>query len=195
MLRQIAQPIGLAVDLAVAKEWIGVRHDDLDTSVIEPLLKRAIKKVEDDTERAFYAQTWRLTLDDFPRCGSAAIELNRPHVESITAFSYIDGSGAVVAMVADDDYQTSFDVEPGVLLPPPGGIWPSVQTNRAAAVVVDFVAGKSDPTAIDIAVQSPVLLLFGHWFYNRGDVGKVPPALAESYDDAIEPLLWTAWIK
>ena len=179
----------LPVDLCEAKEWIGLRHDELDATVIRPLLEDASAFIEERVQIQIAPATWQLTLDKFPRGDGGVIELRRPPVRTITELAYVDANGDDQTIDAAN-YQLDASTHPARLLPAPGFTWPATQYGRVDAVTVTFTAGAANTAGVDRNAKRAVLLLFGSWFHNRDAVGSVGPEIETSFESALNNLRW-----
>jgi uncharacterized phiE125 gp8 family phage protein len=135
--RLISAPAALAVDIADAREALGMERADssMDGRLIR-WLKGIIAAAEHETGRAFITQNWRLTLDSFPEAedgGAGSFRLNHAPLASI------DTDGAQQTL-DPQDYTADTVSEPGYAVPAEGTTWPA-EADRINAVWVDFTAG------------------------------------------------------
>jgi uncharacterized phiE125 gp8 family phage protein len=152
-LKLITAPTTLPVTVAEAKLHCRV-DTSADDTLIEAYIKAAVDKCEHYTGRALMAQTWRLTLDEFPE----AFELTRIPVASITSVKYFNSAGTETTMSSGDyALDNASDFNSAYVVPAYGGAWPTarVQTN---AVQVNFVAGYADAASVPGALKAWILL-------------------------------------
>jgi uncharacterized phiE125 gp8 family phage protein len=161
-LKLITPPSTLPVTLAEAKAHCRV-DTSTDDALIDGMIKAAVDKCEHYTGRALMAQTWRLTLDEFPE----AFELTRIPVASVASVKYFDGTGTEITM-ASTDYalDNASDFGSAYVVPVYGGAWPSARV-QANAVQVNFVAGYADAASVPSALKSWILLAVGAMYENR----------------------------
>ena len=132
------------VTITDCKQQIGI-----STSVTghDPKLKRLLKsarqRVERYTGRALLSQSWKLTLDNFPRVdhsGKQVFYLPRPPLISVTSLKYYDDDGVQQTLTDVTDYHVCLQSRPGRIEPAYNTVWPSVR-NIAEGVEVIYVAG------------------------------------------------------
>jgi uncharacterized phiE125 gp8 family phage protein len=121
--------------------------------VVANAITSAIDTVEADTDRSLITQSWTMTMDGFPEI----IYLPKGKVQSITAFTYIDTSDAVVALVEDTDYTlTTVGAMQRIL---PIGDWASTYSDKHDTVSIEWVSGYGDAdTDIPGWAKSAILL-------------------------------------
>lgn len=165
-LKLITAPAAEPVTLTEAKLHLRVDHDTED-DLITDLIVAAREKAEHLTGRALITQTWDRVLDAFPAGG---IELGMPPVQSITSISYVDTSGATVALVADD-YTLDNTTDPGWLIPSAAlGAWPSTY-DAANVVTVRFVAGYgASGASVPATIRQFILLELGTMYKLRESI-------------------------
>lgn len=173
-LALVAAPAGDVLSLDAAKAHLNYQAGDRDDD-IRACVSDAVAQVDgpDGVGLCLLTQTWRLSLDCWPRRGGIVIPL-RP-VQSIEAITYVDPDD-VQQTLAPDQYACDLDHAPATIVPAWNvHYWPSLK--RAPGVVkVEFKAGFGDlATAIPGDIVGAVKLIAGHRFYNRVD----GPDLAE----------------
>lgn len=182
-LVQVTGPLSEPISIATAKSHLRVDFTD-DDNLIAGYITAAREFCEDYTGRAFIAQTFDYTLDDFPRAdmpnayavpntwqtGSGfdppntdiSLYLPKSRVASVTSVKYYDANDALQT-IAPSFYQTDFSSTPARLLPLNNQPWPVTSTDMINTVVVRFVASDTVPQRL---VQA-ALLLIGDWYSNR----------------------------
>lgn len=111
---------------------------------LQSLLTAAREFAEHETGRSVARTTRESTLDAFPDAGGA-IALPHPPLLTVASFTYKDAAGVTQALAVDTGYQLDVKSEPGRLLPPVGGTWPSTQA-AANAVTIRYTAGYTAAT-------------------------------------------------
>lgn len=181
--RLVTPPASLPVTVAEAKAHLRVDHNDEDEK-IEALISAATSYLDGRSgvlHRCIVAQTWELTLDEFP---TEEIEIPLGPVQSVTAVTYVDLSGATQTVSLTDYY---VDVTSPTAWIVPQIEWPNTM-QAANAVAVSFVAGTS-VSSVPAAIKHAILLLVGHWFDNRNavNVGNISSSLPFTVDALIAP--------
>ena len=175
-LATITGPTEEPVPLARAKLHLRVDHAAED-DLIQDWIAAAREMSEQYTGRRWVSQQLRMTLSDWPDGDSGIVPLPVEPVASIDAVKYFATAGNLVTLVAGTDYQTWLDHRPPLLAPAPLKVWPTVQTDRLAAVQIEFTAGYGAPALVPYRAKTAMLLCLGYWYENRGD-GTDPTAWA-----------------
>jgi uncharacterized phiE125 gp8 family phage protein len=144
-LKVVTAPAWYPVSRAAAKEWCRIESDDTSQDGLIDLLRAAIAPyAENLTGRAFVERTLRLTFSGWPKYFAeggwvTGIRLQQPPLVGVTAITYLDTTGAVQTLSADQ-YTVHDWCEPALIVPARNVIWPSL--DRAMdAVRVTYVAG------------------------------------------------------
>jgi len=173
-------PASEPVTVTLMKDHLHYDATDQDTR-ITTLIKVAREACEISTRRAFFTQTWKMTMPDFPGT-SGAIEILRPPLQSVTSIQYYDTAGTLQTMDAAD-YQVDTNEEPGLVAPARTKTWPSVDDETLNSVEIVFVAGWSQTSDIPEEIVHAIKLLVGHWFEHleaatlEGVVKQIPFAV------------------
>lgn len=161
-LRLLTPPAAEPVTLTQAKNQCRVTIST-DDELISAYITAARELCERWTHRAFFNQTWRLTLDHFPLYpwwqGTSRItdrhdwwyyssvwrgymiQVPRPRLVSVTSIKYMDVT--LTRRILDpDSYIIDGSSEPGRIVPAPGCFWPYTQVYQPGSVQIDFVAGS-----------------------------------------------------
>lgn len=195
-LRLITPPAVEPVSLDTAKLHLKVDSDD-DDSLILGYISAAREYCEDLTKRAFYDQTWQLTLDTFPYYGGddstvptrqrgsyplyasyydqVTIRLPRPSCVSVTSIKYLDLTGTQQTL-NPASYYVDTNSEPARIVPAPGTFWPYTQTYLPGAVNVTYVAGSYGDgitvNNIPPKITAAILMLTSHLYENRSTTSQ-----------------------
>lgn len=171
------------ITLAEAKQHLRLGEDVLDDDeLIAGLIRAAREYCEKETNRAFFTQTWRLSLDRFPL--DDVIELPRPPIASVEQVAYIDESGVQTPYT---DYTLDTDHAPPRLIRNYGLCWPSTRCQRNAVMIM-FIAGADDVADVPESIKQAMKLLIGHWYENREAVvtGTISTALQMTVDALLD---------
>jgi uncharacterized phiE125 gp8 family phage protein len=168
------------VTLAEAKNHLRLTHASED-ELVAGLIRAAREEVESATGVALINQSWRLTLDRWPR--SNRILLLRHPVRSVTAVT-VYGEDGEAAIVDPQTYRLDNLSRPARLhfeeRPAPLRVMNGVE--------LDFTAGfgEAGTDAPDL-LKRAILLLVAHWFEFRGAHGveSQPVSYPAGYDRLI----------
>src|SRR5690606_14937668 len=161
-LVRVAPPAEEPVTVVDAKLHLRVDAPD-DDALITRLIATARQHVETFQGRSLVTQTWRLSLDRFPR--GRVIYLPRPPLQSVQGITYVAPDGSQQALDASL-YDVDAASEPGRVVLKAGQAWPEV-ADVPGAVQVEYTAGYGDAAAVPEAVKQAILLLVGHWYEHR----------------------------
>jgi len=179
-LFRTVEPAVEPVSVAEAKAQLRIGHDSED-ELIGSLIAAARDEVERATGRALIAQSWRLTLDDWPRCGP--VLLRRGPVTQILSITVFGGDGEA-AVLAPDSYVADLDSVPARLhLDDPAD--PAVALN---GIEIDFAAGYGEAgTDVPDILKRAIMLLVGHWYEFRAAFGakSQPVSFPKGYERLI----------
>jgi uncharacterized phiE125 gp8 family phage protein len=191
-LKLITPPAVEPVTLALAKSHCRIDADDED-ALLPIYITAARQAAEKYTKRAFFNQTWQLSLDHFPIFDCSAtlptrnrqdwpfyssywdgitIRLPRPTCVSVTSITYVDLTGTTQTLPTES-YYVDTTSEPARIVPKPGEYWPYTQAYLPGSVQVTFVAGSyGDGVEMNNCpntVVMAILLLIGAFYENRED--------------------------
>jgi uncharacterized phiE125 gp8 family phage protein len=157
----VNKPLIEPLSLAEAKNWLRVDHFD-DDGLIAMLIQSAREMVEARTGRALMAQTWRVTLDDWP--DGYRIALPVLPVLSITAVRVISAAGQATVLTPTS-YTLEVQSDPPSLTVsaplPPGRLRNGIEID----VVAGYGAVSSDcPETLRQAMR----LMLGAAYARRG---------------------------
>jgi hypothetical protein len=105
--------------------------------------------------------------------GASILTLNGPPLVSVQSVQYYDPSG-VLQTVDPSTYFVSTGLGCRVQ-PVIGHVWPVVRP-QIDGVLVQYTAGYSSPSQIGDNIKAAMLLMIGHWYEHREEVGD-----AETY--------------
>ncbi len=141
--RLVTAPTVPAVDLADVKRNLRIDSDDTSFDAnLADWIAGVVAHAEHYTGRALMSQAWRVALDAFPD----VIDLPVAPVLSVATVKYYDSDG-VLQTLASTEYTVDTETAPGRIVPAPTKSWPSTQTGRINAVLVDLTAGYGTTSA------------------------------------------------
>lgn len=168
-LRTITPATATPVSLGDARRHLGLTGQEHDRDV-ERLLIAAGNLLEKRTGRALLNTVYRLTLPGFPS-SSCGIELPRPPLVSIDAFTYFDEDNAEQSLDASDYQRDDRDEVPTWLYPAVNETWPATISGRVDAVKIEYTAGYGEtPEDLPPEAVQFCLLIARHWFDNPSAV-------------------------
>lgn len=159
-------------------------------AVIDSLITSTRTWMERQTRRSVMDQTFRLTLDEFPR--EEGVELPRAPLTSSTSVSltYLTTTGApartfsstrfIVASGGDHDFARIVLRE--------DEDWPTVDLQAADGVRVDFDAGYGGSGDVPDLFLHGMKLVAGHWFEHRE--GVTVSGSVEEMPMAVRSIVW-----
>lgn len=188
--RMITGPTVEPITLDVAKQHLRVDFSD-DDALISALITAAREYCENYTHRAFFTQTWQLSLDYFPFWSPSgtidtrshasfplydayysqiAIRLPRPLLTSVQSITYIDTQNQQQTLPAED-YFVDVNSEPGRIVPAATTYWPYTSMYLPGSVKVTYTAASfGDGVTINVmpvGITQAMLLMIGHLYANR----------------------------
>lgn len=163
----VTPPIKEPVDLPAVREHLrvdGTADDDLITA----LIVTAREQVETITRRALLTQTWDYSLDGWPYCRSIKLPLG--NLASVTSVKWKDTAGAENTLTLTTDYlvETNGD-QPGRIVLPYGGTWPTGTLYPSNPVTIRFVCGWTTAQNVPYAIKAAMLLLCAKLYESRGE--------------------------
>jgi hypothetical protein len=174
-------PIAEPVSLAQIKQQCRVDASFTNDDAILTLYGIAAREyAEKYTRRAFFPQSWRMTLDHFPVAtfsptvnpamrndwmffngvyGGMTIALPRPRCLSVQSIGYADQGGAA-QIVPATGYYVDRSSEPARIVPTAGFFWPTATLYQPGSVKVDFISGSyakpiTAPEAFTVPSSAP----------------------------------------
>lgn len=145
---------------------------------VSSLIVAAREWAEGDTHRALIAQTWALTLDEFPRCSvyqtwqnplgwlrAHEICLPWPALRSVVSIEYVDTNGDTQTLDSST-YTVDTSSLPGRVYPAYGAAWPATRC-QPNAVTITYTAGYGGTSDVPVAIKQGMLLVIGDLYRNR----------------------------
>lgn len=140
-------PVGFPVSLATVKSHLRIEHEEFDPLILEVFLPAAVEWAEGVMHRAIVERTHYWVLSDFPRGIDQSIRLTRGKAQSVASIAYTSNNATTTltgptSSTPGTDYREELASDSGgVLFPPYGETWPSVDFEAPAPVLITFVAG------------------------------------------------------
>ncbi|MBX3575856.1 MAG: head-tail connector protein [Rhizobiaceae bacterium] len=179
-LFRTVEPAAEPVTLADAKAHLRIAHHSED-DLLGGLLRAARDDVERATGVALIDQSWRLTLDRWPRHGIATLPLHPvKEVLSVTVF----GAEGEAALVDAASYQLDAASRPARLLLAERP--PALHTMNGIEIDVVAGFGEAGPDVPDL-LKHAILMLVAHWYEFRAAYGAAdqPVSYPAGYDRLI----------
>lgn len=158
-LIRVTAPSETPVSLAEIKAHAVVDHDD-DDVLLTSYLAAAVATIDGPGGIGWCCctQTWRLTLDGFPR--SIVLPLAPVANDAAISITYVDADGEIQTLASDH-----FRLSGGVVDPAFGECFPTPRRIRGA-VTIEFAAGVA---AADVAedLRLAVKMIVADWYANR----------------------------
>ena len=137
----------LPLSLTLVKQHVAEDSTDND-ELLELYTIAAIEWAEGSMHRTIYSRSHTWVLKDFPRGADQSIRLPRGKTQSVESVAYVNGgttttltgpsSGSPAGTGFQEDLRGN---DGGVILPNRGSVWPSVDDDAVAPVVITFTAG------------------------------------------------------
>jgi len=174
------------VTLEEAKLHLRVDYSE-DDSLISALISAAREVVEGKLRRSIFAQSYILTLDQFPYPTQMltsspsqredylfpslyfayyAITIPVSRVVSVGSISMKDADGETVTLDGSL-YHVDVNSDPARIVPRNGSTWPYATNYIPGSISIAFTAGGWDADTVPTSIKQAMLLLIGHWYANR----------------------------
>jgi len=182
-LQLITPPAVEPVTLGEVKAHLRVTND-LEDDLLTNLIVTARQKLDGPRGllgRSLITQTWKATLDGFPRL----IELPLAPLSSVDAITYLNSVGVETA-IPSEHYTVSglSDSDLATIQPARGRSWPFI-ANSPGSVSITFTAGYGNsPLFVPEPIRTAIKMLVGHLYENREAVTIASGSMHET------PLGW-----
>lgn len=145
-----------------------------EDALVSSLILTSRLHIEAALGLALITQSWRMTLDAWPRDGVVGMPL--APVRAITQVRVNDGDGNAIELPASS-YVLEATARPARLFAKDGPLpQPGV---RAGGLEIDFTAGFSDTAAgVPEPIRQAIMLLVAHWYEHRDPIEIGAPATA-----------------
>ena len=147
----------------------------------ESLITVARDIVEGHTGRRLINQTWNYYIDEFP-CKDH-IKIPYAPLVSVSSIKYTDCDGTVNTM-STDAYIVDINSEPGRVVLPYNGSWPSETLYPVNPINIEYIAGYGTSTNVPKTIKQAMKLIVGDLYENRensrdtkfGELKEIPLA-------------------
>ena len=174
-LVRVEAPAVLALSLDAAKRHLNLDGISTHDEVVEGFIIDAIAVVDGPhgAGLCLIEQTWRLSLDTWPR----VIQIPLGPVREVVDITYRDANG-VSQTLPGSDWVANLDCAPFRIFPTPGVSWPSL-LDEPGAIAVTFKCGFG-PDASDVPgdLIGALKLIVADRFANRASSDLPPGAQA-----------------
>lgn len=178
-LVRTVEPAIEPITLSEVKEWLRIDSSDEDT-IITKMIKAVRFNAEEYTRKAFITQTWKLTMQDFPRdsdnfipgfprlTGRDFIRLPRTPVQSVSSVKYYDNADILQTFSS-----TNYTVGEDRIYLKGTSTWPS-DTREGMSVEITVVSGYGAKTTdVPEDLRQAMIEHVAFKYENRG-ADKVP---------------------
>ncbi len=147
--------------LADVKNYLHVVDDD-DDALITSMIKAARKRFEHESYRSACSKTFVAYFDGF----SGDIKLEKPPVQSIVEFKYLD-EDSTWQDVDSTIYRTELIEDSGTIVKLSGYTWPTDVLSGINTVKVEYVAGYLSQAVFPENAKLWMLVVIGGMYENR----------------------------
>lgn len=148
-------------------------HMDADVTtedaLITGLIKASREYVESVTGRALGTQEWYAYLDSFP-VDENYIKLPFGSLQSVTSFKYRDQTGVETTLQANTHYLVDLSSDPGRVVLPYAGSWPSFTPYTVNPITIEYVCGydaDEDTGPVPESLKAAIKLYVADMYENR----------------------------
>lgn len=183
-LTMLTAPAVEPLSVDEAKEHLRVDGASEDT-LISSLIMTSRLHIEAALGLALITQTWRQTLDRWPKNSEVIVPL-RP-LQAVSEIRVYDGNGGS-AVVPAEDYIVDVAGNPGRIVPA-GSLLPT-PGKKAAGIEIAFTAGYGDAaTDVPAPIRQALLLLVAHWYEHRDpvEIGTAGVAIPAAVSRLLKP--------
>lgn len=177
-------PISEPITLDEAKAHLRIEHDSED-DLLNALITTAREYLETQTQLALVTQSWRLSLDNWPK--DQCLILKKSPVQSIDQIEQFDENGSaelisINNMILDGNAH-------------PARLYTSEQSNPQPAIngiEITFTAGFGNASDVPDMLKRAMLIHIAHMFEFRGVVSPdmQPASVPNGYATLISP-----WVR
>jgi uncharacterized phiE125 gp8 family phage protein len=180
-------PTTLPVQLAAIKDHLRIEDSEniYDADLVD-LIRTATEWIEDNCHITLIEKEITCYFDSFPQTREFRLPLLP--IQSIESITYVDTNGATQAL---SSYQEDLLDIPAKLYPAVGQSWPTTQSEKVNAVIIEVIAGYgANETHVPHLAKHLIKLLVGHWFKNREAVatGTISKEIEFSANELVKML-------
>jgi uncharacterized phiE125 gp8 family phage protein len=155
--------------------------ESAEDTYLESLITVARDITEGHIGRRLITQTWNYYLDEWPR--KDHIKIPYAPLVSVASIKYTDCDGTEYTL-STDSYTVDTNSEPGRVILPYDGSWPSVTLHPMNPINIEYVAGYGASTNVPKVIKQAMLLITGDLYENRensrdtkyGELKEIPLA-------------------
>ena len=172
-LRQLSGPSQEPLTLDEVKAYLRIDGASEDV-LLQSLMLTSRLHIEAALGLALLTQSWRLSLDHWPKDG--VVDLPVAPALAVSEVRVLDANGTA-AVLAPETYGLDSSRRPARLVSQTGR-WP-LPGRKIAGIEIDLTAGFG-PAASDVPepVRQALLLLVAHWYEHRDPIEIGTPATA-----------------
>lgn len=176
-------PVTEPVSLADARAHLRV-DTKADDALVSAAITAARAYAEDYTHRKLITQTVEIRADGFP----AAFRLPVAPVITITSIKYIDTTGTLITLAADQ-YKLVQSTTPPLIVPAYSVTWPTTRAEMDAIGIILSVGYGVVSDDVPPTIIEAIKLLLGHFYTNRVDevTGTIVSKLTLNADKLLLP--------
>ncbi|MCH8240719.1 MAG: phage head-tail connector protein [Proteobacteria bacterium] len=176
-------PVTEPVSLADARAHLRV-DTKADDALVSAAITAARAYAEDFTHRKLITQTVEIRADGFP----AAFRLPVAPVITITSIKYIDTTGTLITLAADQ-YKLVQSTTPPLIVPAYSVTWPTTRAEMDAIGIILSVGYGVVSDDVPPTIIEAIKLLLGHFYTNRVDevTGTIVSKLTLNADKLLLP--------
>ena len=176
-------PVTEPVSLADARAHLRV-DTKADDALVSAAITAARAYAEDYTHRKLITQTVEIRADGFP----AAFRLPVAPVITITSIKYIDTTGTLITLAADQ-YKLVQSTTPPLIVPAYSVTWPTTRAEMDAIGIILSVGYGAVSDDVPPTIIEAIKLLLGHFYTNRVDevTGTIVSKLTLNADKLLLP--------
>lgn len=164
-------PTGEPLTVAEAKRHLRIPESiSDDEQYISALISASRAYAEYYTDRQLMTATYDLTLDCWP-CNDGPLYLPKAPLQSVTSIKYLEENSGTETTWSASYYRVQTS-EPGRVSLALNQIYPNLY-GVSGQIVIRFICGYGAASAVPVGIKQAMLLLIGHWFENREEVGRV----------------------
>ena len=158
--------------------------DETVISYLNTLIKAVRKDVEKVLARKLITQTWKYYLDRWPR--DDYIEIPFPPLQSVSSVNYMDTDATTIPLTVTTDYIVDSVSEPGRIVLPYSGMWPTGILYPVNPIEIEFVCGYGDNGEdVEEPIIQAMLLQVAAMYMNREEITDKPVSRLGVVDDLL----------
>ena len=189
-VRVVATVAGNACEFSA--DIVVMSSDYIEDTAIMGQIKAARDYCEKITWRALATQTITAYPTRFP--SSNELELPRPPLQSVTSIKYKNSDGTEATLTETTDYLVDDERMFGRIVLAYGKSWPTFTPYPMNPIKIEYVAGYSETNLIPETTKQAMLILIGHWYFNREPTGTASGYIASSVNSLLSMDKVGGWV-